>query len=136
MRSSSFSENSFCASCRPSSHPRQGNYLFTAAGGQGGTTSGGALGGLGATITATVFLEQGAIVPIIVSGQGGSGGGKFNQTGAGGGGLTAVYTDGENAPSIVAGTVSRRARSMRSTGRRTAWRAWGASTGHRARMVA
>ena len=100
--------------------PNQGSHQITcmlsqvfkkcAAGGQGGTTSGGALGSLGATITATVFLEQGAIVPIIVSGQGGSGGGRFNQIGAGGGGLTAVYTDGENAPSIVAGTVSCRAR--------------------------
>ena len=66
--------------------PATGNYLFTAAGGQGGTTSGGALGGLGATVTATVFLQRGTIVPIIVSGQGGSGGGRFDQTGAGGGG--------------------------------------------------
>ena len=82
--------------------------LFTAAGGQGGTTSRGSLGGLGATVAATVFLEQGAIVPIIVVGKGGSGNGtgNFNTPPAGGGGLPAVYTASQSELSIVAGTVS------------------------------
>ncbi len=84
--------------------PATGNYLFTVAGGQGGTTTGGSLGGLGATVTATVFLQQLATVTIIVGGQGSSGGnGGPNQPGAGGGGVSAVYTNGPNAPTIVAG---------------------------------
>ena len=87
--------------------PATGNYLFTVAGGQGGTHTL-AIGGLGATVSATVSLLQGDIVPIIVAGQG-SPGGTFgpNQPGAGGGGgLSAVYTNVPiSAPTIVAGMV-------------------------------
>ena len=84
--------------------PIASNYLFIVAGGQGGGIPfKGFPGGLGATVEATVFLEKGAIVPIIVAGLGtntGSGGG------AGGGGWSAVYTNGGDvAPTIVAGDV-------------------------------
>ncbi len=75
------------------------------AGAQGGTTSGGSLGGLGATINATVCLQQGANIIIIVGSQGDSGGFFLNETAAGGGGLSAVYTKDLNAPTIVAGTL-------------------------------
>ena len=52
--------------------PATANYLFVVAGGQGGATSNPnkIKGGLGATVTATVFLTAGATVPIIVAGQG------------------------------------------------------------------
>ena len=89
--------------------PIAGTYLFTVAGAQGGTPAGGTFdppgspGGLGATVTATVFLQRGATVPIIVAGQGATGDPFFSQEGAGGGGLSAVYTDGGNIPTIVAG---------------------------------
>lgn len=72
---------------------------------QGGTTSGGSLGGLGAIVNATAVLQQGANVSIIVASQGSSGGSQSNQPGAGGGGLSAVYTNGSNAPTIVAGML-------------------------------
>lgn len=64
------------------------------------------MGGLGATVTATVFLQQGAPVTVIVAGQGGTDGGYNNEPGAGGGGLSAVYTAGPIAPTIVAGARS------------------------------
>ncbi len=84
--------------------PVAGNYLFIAAGGQGGSNNGLAVvGGLGATVEATVFLESGAVVPIIVAAQGGA---ALTDSlgGAGGGGLSAVYINGANAlPTIVAG---------------------------------
>lgn len=83
-----------------------GNYFFKVAGGQGGTTSGGSPGGLGATVTATASLQQGVPVTIIVAGQGDSGGNRSDTPGAGGGGLSAVYTNGQAAPTIVAGTLS------------------------------
>lgn len=85
--------------------PTTGTYNFTVAGAQGGTTPGGSVGGLGATVVATALLKQGAVVPIIVGGQG-LPGPYDNSHGAGGGGLTAVYTNGVNLPTIVAGTVS------------------------------
>ncbi len=85
--------------------PATGNYLFQVAGAQGGTTTGGSLGGLGAMVNATVCLQQGANVTIIVAGQGSSGGNRNNQHGAGGGGLSAIYTNSQSAPVIVAGTL-------------------------------
>lgn len=92
--------------------PATGNYIFQVAGAQGGTTSGGSLGGLGATVNATICLQQGANVSIIVASQGrrypavtGPNGNYENQVGAGGGGLSAVYTNGEDATTIVAGTL-------------------------------
>lgn len=59
-------------------------------------------GGRGATVEATVFLQQGVVVPIIVGGQG-----TNPQAGSeGGGGLSAVYTNIAGAlPTIVAGMV-------------------------------
>ena len=85
--------------------PATGNYRFEVAGGQGGSASG-TVGGLGATVIATVSLLQGANVPIIVAGQGSPAGSFAQQPGAGGGGLSAVYTNGPSAPAtIVAGTV-------------------------------
>ncbi|CAL8465704.1 g5240 [Coccomyxa elongata] len=84
--------------------PATGIYNFTVAGGQGGTTaSGRSVGGLGATVTATVFLQQGTTVTVIVAQQGGPDGGYNNEPGAGGGGLSAVYTNGQAAATIVAG---------------------------------
>ncbi len=89
--------------------PRPGNYYFTVAGAQGGTTllttaPYGSLGGLGATVTANVSLQQGAAVLVIVGGQGAPG--DVDQPGAGGGGLSALYTDPNvDAPSVVAGAL-------------------------------
>ena len=81
--------------------PAAGNYLFIVAGGQGGNSGLGEGGGLGATVEATVFLQAGAIVPIIVAQVGGL---PTTPGGAGGGGLSAVYTDGAGVlPTIVAG---------------------------------
>ena len=83
-----------------------GNYFFTVAGAQGGGSPNGP-GGLGATVTATIYLTAGAIVPIIVAGQGASpDAGSNYQPGSGGGGLSAVYTAGIASPTIVAGVPS------------------------------
>ncbi len=78
-----------------------GNYLFIVAGGSGGNSGVGFVGGKGATVEATAFLQAGAIVPIIVA----SGGSvPQNPAGAGGGGLSAVYTNGAGVlPTIIAG---------------------------------
>ncbi len=86
--------------------PTTGNYLFTVAGGQGGGSPL-AAGGLGATVTATVFLNAGATIPIIVAGQGGNSDDRLysGQDGSGGGGLSAVYTAGAATPTIVAGML-------------------------------
>ena len=85
-----------------------GNYLITVAGGQGGGLQGaplGIVGGQGATVQAIVFLQSGATIPVIVAGQGSLSGDQFN--GGGGGGLSAVYTNGDDAlPTIVAGSFS------------------------------
>ena len=82
--------------------PASGNYLFVVAGAQGGTLPPpyNDPGGQGATVEATVFLQEGATVPIIVAGQG-----KSPSSGSeGGGGLSAVYTNGVGVfPTIVAG---------------------------------
>ena len=82
--------------------PTAGNYLFIVGGGQGGSATPAAFpGGLGATVEATVFLQAGAVVPVIVAAQGGAAQGSG---GSGGGGLSAVYTAGAgNLPTIVAG---------------------------------
>ena len=45
----------------------------------------GVLGGLRPTVTATAFLHKGAIIPVVVAGQGKSGGFVANTEGAGGG---------------------------------------------------
>ena len=86
--------------------PAAGNYLFIVAGGQGGNDGSNAYphqGGLGATIQATVFLQSGAVVPIVVAGGGSN---PAYLGGGGGGGLSAVYTNGAGVlPTIVAGTV-------------------------------
>ena len=84
--------------------PAAGDYLFIVADAQGGALpSYGVNSGLGATVEATVFLQQGAIVPIIVAEQGSSG---VTNVGNGGGGLSAVYTNGIGTlPTIVAGTL-------------------------------
>ena len=59
-------------------------------------------GGQGAIVAATVFLQEGAVVPIIVAGQGKN----VGPAGEGGGGLSAVYTNGVGVlPTIVAGMV-------------------------------
>ncbi len=92
--------------------PEPGNYFFSVAGAQGGTTPlanapYGSLGGLGATVTANVKLQQGASVLVIVAGQGALGGNNNDQPGAGDGGLSAIYTDpAHDAPTIVAGELS------------------------------
>ena len=85
--------------------PTAGNYLFIVAGAQGGTIPFfNVPGGLGATVEATVFLQQGAVVPIIVAGQGATVGPNGD---SGGGGLSAVYTNGVGAlPTIVAGMAT------------------------------
>ena len=55
-------------------------------------------------VTAVVDLQAGAIVPIVVAGMGNANPTQFStQAGAGGGGLSAVYTDGTTLPTIVAG---------------------------------
>ena len=51
-------------------------------------------------VEATLFLQEGASVPIIVARQGNA---SVLTAGAGGGGLSAVYTNGNAAPTIVAG---------------------------------
>lgn len=70
-------------------------------GGKGGNSGNGNAGGQDATVEATVFLQAGAVVPIIVGAQGGT---SIYVAGGGGGGLSAVYINGANAlPTIVAG---------------------------------
>ena len=82
--------------------PAAGNFLFVVAGGQAGNSGNGFQGGLGATVQATVFLQSGAVVPIIVAAAGST---PTYLGGAGGGGLSAVYTNGAVVlPTIVAGT--------------------------------
>ena len=88
--------------------PVAGTYLFTVAGAQGGLRGGRipVAGGLGAVVTAAVYLEAGAVVPIVVAGIGNSNPTQFAiQAGQGGGGLSAVYTDGTTLPTIVAGVL-------------------------------
>ena len=87
--------------------PATGTYVFTVAGGQGGSSPA-AVGGLGATVIATVFLNSGATVPIVVAGQGVNSNDQLysNQDGSGGGGLSAVYTADTTLPTIVAGMLS------------------------------
>lgn len=89
--------------------PATGNYLFRVAGAQGGTTVGNSVGGLGATVSAVASLQNNATVYIIVGRQGDSGGSYFAngvyRVGAGGGGLSAIYTIDPFTPSIVAGAV-------------------------------
>ena len=81
--------------------PVAGNYLFIVAAGQGANSGVARSGGLGATVEATTFLQAGAFVPIIV---GGAGLLPTHPGGAGGGGLSAVYTNGAGVlPTIVAG---------------------------------
>ena len=84
--------------------PVAGNYLFIVAGGGGGGSVDGqfgySVGGLGAKVEATVFLQLDAVVPIVVAEQGSNG---TSLCGGGGGGLSAVYTNGTTAPTIVAG---------------------------------
>ena len=89
--------------------PVAGTFLFTVAGGQGGGLQRGArpiltVGGQGATVEATVCLQYGATVPIVVAGQGGLA--DDDLEGGGGGGFSAVCTNGDNtSPTIVAGRV-------------------------------
>ena len=86
--------------------PATGRYLFIVAGAQGGNTTAFARGGFGATVRATALLQQGANVTIIVGGQGSSDSGDArSQPGAGGGGLSAVYTNDQTSPTIVAGIL-------------------------------
>ena len=88
--------------------PVTGNYLITVAGAQGGGSTGNPTfaqpGGLGAVVEGAVTLQAGASIPIIVGSTGGDGYGN-SQPGGGGGGLSAVYTNGNTVPTIVAGTV-------------------------------
>ena len=84
--------------------PIAGNYRFTVAGAQGGNSDPYAAGGLGAIVTATVFLAPNQVVPLIVAGQG-AGHTFVGQAGTGGGGLSAVYTGPNGIPSVVAGLL-------------------------------
>ncbi len=90
--------------------PTTCTYLFTVAGAQGGTRAGRITtpGGLGAVVTAAVYLQAGASVPIVVARMGYANPTQFSvQAGAGGGGLSAVYTDGDTLPTIVAGVLAK-----------------------------
>ena len=104
-----FREENFSCWRTPESVPLQNfmvpvtaAYLFTVAGAQGGTGNAMA-GGLGATVTATAYLQSGFVVSIVVAGRGSDGN---DQNGSGGGGLSAVYTDDTVTPTIVAGLLS------------------------------
>ena len=62
------------------------------------------VGGQGATVEATVCLQYGATVPIVVAGQGGLA--DDDLEGGGSGRFSAVCTNGDNtSPTIVAGRV-------------------------------
>ena len=90
--------------------PTTGTYLFTVAGAQGGTRAGRITtpGGLGAVVTAAVYLQGEASVPIVVARMGYANPTQFSvQAGAGGGGLSALYTDGDTLPTIVAGVLAK-----------------------------
>ena len=90
--------------------PTTGTYLFTVAGAQGGLRGGRipTAGGLGAVVTAAVFLQAGATVPIVVARMGYSNPTQFaTQAGQGGGGLSAVYTNGTTLPTVVAGVLAK-----------------------------
>ena len=84
--------------------PAAGNYLFIVGGARGGNDGIGTAGGFGATVEATAFLQAGDTVTIIVGGPGGLPGPISAISGGGGGGLSAVYSNGVGVPpTIVAG---------------------------------